>query len=99
MENEPSPFQVLHNVYSSVIAEMNEEFTSHEFIQHLFREHQREFIEALYEYRNHQAPVRQLTSQISRQLHNDTSINYLKQLAPNSNIFGEQSECASWRKK
>ena len=62
-------FQSLYDHYPDVIASMPDRFTSHQFINRLFQQHQGDFIEALYAYRQGDAPMRQVTSQLSKQLH------------------------------
>ena len=99
MNKVETPFQTLAALSRSVINDLKVKFTSHEFIELLFKNHQREFIEALYEHRDGPAPMRQVTSQLSRQLHNQKSLECIGRKISSANIFSEDSECAVWRKR
>lgn len=90
--------QALYAHYPAVIALMPPVFTSHEFIRRLFQRHQSEFIDALHVYRSTGAPMRQLTSQLSRQLHQYPGLVSYRQEVDSPNIFGDPSKCAEWER-
>jgi hypothetical protein len=95
----PEPHYVaLYAHYPEIIALMPPEFSSHAFILRLFQRHQREFIEALWPYRNADAPMRQVTSQLSRYLHQYSHLVRHVESRPSEDIFGDTSACAFWRK-
>lgn len=91
-------FQALYDHYPAVVVQMPTEFTSHEFILRLFQQHQMAFIDALHVYRTNDAPMRQVTSQLSRQLHEFPHLVQNIGKVESPDIFGDASECAKWRK-
>jgi hypothetical protein len=89
-------FQALYNHYPAVIALMNQEFTSHEFILRLFQQHQGDFINALHAYRDADAPMRQVTGQLSKQLHEFSDLVRHTGDTESHDIFCDPSRCATW---
>ena len=95
-------FDPLFVHYSEVIAQMPATFDSHDFIRRLAHEHQPEYIEALYAYRDslHRggpAPFRAVHQILSEHL------NHCREVVrngdgPSDDIFGQSNVCAKWRK-
>lgn len=92
----------LYAQYDEIIDQMNDEFDSHQFILELAHRYQREYIEALYQFRNdisNAGPFGQLHSKLATRLRTDHS-DRLRRLEDHEskNIFGRDSKCAQWRK-
>lgn len=97
-------FSELHAQYPAVIAQMPATFTSHEFILLLAQQHQRLYVEALYDYRNsihrgEPTPFRAVHGILSQHLGaRHDLVTYLGQV-PSVDIFGQSSNCAQWQKR
>ena len=98
-------FTALDAHYPSIIAQMPETFTSHQFILQLARQHQRLYVEALYAYRDvtHRgaaAPFMAVHNILATHLikHPDL-IELLRHNVSSTNIFGESSECTQWKRR
>ena len=92
-------FQPLFAQYAQVIQEMSADFTSHEFITRLAQEHQREYIEVLADYRQRQAPFRDVHSILARHLDDFVPEFIVKTEGTiDPDIFGDPCSCATWRK-
>ena len=97
-------FSELYAQYPAVIAQMPVTFTSHEFILLLAQQHQRLYVEALYDYRDsiHRGEptpfrvVHGIWSQHLREL--PDLVSYLGEV-PSVDIFGRPNNCAQWRKR
>ena len=93
-------FDTLFAQYPMIIAEMPDEFTSHEFILRLAQQNQALYIEALYSYRNRkrEAPFMTVHGILAKQLqtypHLIREIDYV----PSIDIFGQSNKCAQWQK-
>ncbi len=75
------------------------EFTSHQFILHVARVHQRLYVEALHRYVDKDEPFKTLHSLISREL---TKPQYdLERLGDveSEDIFRRPGSCAAWKKR
>ncbi len=99
-------YQSLENLfafYPEIIDLMPAVFTSHQFILKLAEKHQREYVEALYDFRDsrregkdapfmvvHSALAQQLAALPARVIPDGRVNSY--------DIFGNQNECAQWRK-
>jgi hypothetical protein len=91
-------FQPLFDRYPAVIAELPNEFTSHEFLQRLTQQSQSDYVEALYSYRDDE-PFRKVHGRLAQQLHKHKDLIEEIDEAPSSiNIFGDAQICAHWRK-
>lgn len=97
-------FTPLFDHYPEVIAQMPPTFTSHKFILRLAREHQREYIEALYAYRNtprdgRHTPFMIVHGRLARQLQMCSNlVAQIPGMVPSHDVFGESNNCAQWRK-
>lgn len=97
-------FSDLVDLYPGIIAEMDEAFTSHEFILALARKQQRLYIEALYAYRDvmhkgDQAPFQVVHGFLAKYLHDFDELVELDGTAYGSeDMFGNKGRCAKWRK-
>jgi hypothetical protein len=97
-------YENLKTHYTEIIGQMPETFTSHAFILKLAQAHQREYIEALYAYRNSEtngtpAPFRVVHGRLSKLLKDFPElIKHMEANAYSDNIFGEPSSCAQWKK-
>lgn len=83
--------------YDEVIDQMPVVFTSHQFIQRLAQQHQGPYIQALYAYREAQAPFQALHAVMARHLNAFENLQKLGQVA-STNIFGQSSRCKQWRR-
>ena len=98
-------FTDLYSKYPDVIKAMSgDSFTSHQFILCLARAHQKEYVEALYAYRNsmHEskpAPFKVVHARLAQQLREYPSlIKYVGTEAHSEDIFGQSNGCARWVK-
>jgi hypothetical protein len=81
----------------AIINEMEDVFSSHEFIRRLMWRQQGLFVEALYAYRN-DAPFRKVHARISNELRNYPQfIRYIGH-RNSPDVFGEIQGCAFWQK-
>jgi hypothetical protein len=96
-------FTSLFDQYPTVIAQMPEVFTSHQFILRLAQQHQTLYIEALYSYRHsphrgNPAPFRTVHGQLSQNLRAHPELVTHTGTVRSEDIFGGAQECAQWRK-
>jgi fructose-1,6-bisphosphatase len=98
-------FTALYAHYPSIIAQMPETFTSHQFILQLARQHQRLYVEALYAYRDviHRgaaAPFMVVHNILAKHLgqHPDL-IELVSHNVFSTNILGGSSECTQWKRR
>ena len=97
-------FSELFSHYPAVITQMNDTFTSHEFILELARQNQVLYIEALYAYRhqvriNKPAPFMIVHGQLARHLFEYPNlITQLRKDAPSKDIFNQDNWCSKWKK-
>ncbi|XAM00954.1 hypothetical protein OT109_06115 [Phycisphaeraceae bacterium D3-23] len=89
----------LYAYYPNIIDLMPDRFSSHEFIERLFQQHQADFIDALYKYRSLDAPVRSLTAPLSKQLHNHPRLVQYDGHEQSKNLFSDEGQCAVWVRK
>ncbi len=86
--------------FPEVIGQMpGPEFSSHQFILSLARNHQGLYVEALHRYREHGTPFRTLHGLLSAKLNEFADrlerLNDIESL----DIFGQPGRCAAWRKR
>jgi hypothetical protein len=97
-------FSALFAQYPSIISQLPETFTSHQFILELARQNQALYVEALYSYRNHEhrnapAPFMMVHSILANRLLNYPHlIEQIRKDAPSQNIFREDDWCSEWGK-
>ena len=97
-------FTPLYAHYPSIIAQMPETFTSHQFILELARQHQTLYIEALYSYRHHErngkpAPFMIVHGILAQHLLSYPNlIEKTRNDAPSQDVFGQDETCSEWRK-
>lgn len=96
-------FSDLYKQYPHIINQMDDVFTSHEFILRLAQQNQASYVTALYQYRNtvHRdasAPFMVVHGILAKKLrmHSDL-VAYIGDVE-STNIFGEPDECAQWQK-
>lgn len=96
-------FDELYAHYPDVIEQMNEVFTSHEFILRLAQQNQTAYVAVLYHYRDtirRGAPVPFMVvhSILSKRLRAHSDLVVYAGDVSSTNIFGEPDECAQWRR-
>ena len=97
-------FSALQSHYPEIIAQMQPVFTSHQFILALAQQHQVEYIHALADYVDSvhvetPAPFQFVHSKLATMLHQFPQlVQFVRDDAPSINIFGEDNQCAEWRK-
>ena len=85
--------------YPETIEEMDEMFTSHQFILKLAQQHQRLYIKALHSYRDEPAPFRTVHGILAKRLHDyPRLIELVRRDATSTNIFGQSKQCSEWRR-
>ncbi len=93
----------LYAFYEQSIRELNPTFTTHEFILKLAHSHQREYVEALYAYREHRHHGRSAPFQIVHDAlakHLATCCNLVEMVGtdePSADLFGHVHPCARLR--
>lgn len=97
-------FSSIYIHYPEVISQMEVTFTSHQFILELARQNQKEYVEALYSYRNSlhtgvPAPFLMVHKELAKHLSSHPElVEQIRKDAPSVNIFGQEDTCAEWRK-
>lgn len=93
-----SPLDTLYPHFPTIIDQMPEVFTSHQFIQALTQAHQRDYVLALAEYADTGEPFREIHRQLSARLnrHDDLAN---EGPTPSRDIFGNANTCIRWRKR
>ncbi len=92
-------FSYLLAHYPETIEEMDETFTSHQFILKLAQQHQRLYIKALHSYRDEPAPFRTVHGILAKRLHDYPKlIELVRRDASSRNIFRQSNQCAEWRR-
>ena len=90
-------FDFLFSQYPTIIADMPEDFNSHEFILTLAQRFQRVYIEALYAYRSDSNAFQVVHGILSKQLHRYPAlVNYEGEDHDSKDIFGNMNWCARW---
>lgn len=97
-------FSAIYAKYPSIIAQMPQIFTSHQFILELARQNQTLYVEALYSYRQHNhrgvaAPFLIVHGILAKHLLNYPNLFVqIRKGAPSKNIFMEDDSCSEWKK-
>jgi len=96
-------FSALYACYPDVIQQMEDVFTSHEFILKLAHQHERMYVEALYSYRDslhrgRPTPFRAVHDILSKHLRTLPGlVTYLGEVQ-SEDIFKQSNNCAQWRR-
>ncbi len=100
----PNPnITALYEFYEATIRELGPTFTSHQFILKLAQAHQREYIEALYAYRNYHhrgesAPFQIVHGALAKHLRACRDLVRCVRIdEPSVDIFGNDNTCALWQ--
>jgi hypothetical protein len=93
----------LFSKYPETIALMGPSFNSHEFILHLARDNQLEYVEALYAYKDSlhagkAAPFKALHGQLATHLNKYPTLIAQDAMERSADIFQQPSEAMRWRK-
>ena len=96
-------FNTIFTHYPELIAEMQDPFTSHQFILHLARQHQALYIEALYAYRDipnpqHATPFKTVHGILAKHLNAYPSLVTNIGEVESNDIFTNDNTCANWQK-
>jgi len=91
-------FAELFDRYPSVIGAMRDIFDSHQFILELARTCQGLYIEALSGYSREGAPFQIVHGTLARHLNACTELVERVGDVTSADIFGNQNQCAQWRK-
>jgi len=93
-------FDELERHYREVIDQMDDEFTSHDFIQKLSQLHQDIYAQLLNEYSKKGQPFQTVHSVIAKRLKSDWTniVEHVGTDTKSENIFGLESKAAVWRK-
>ena len=93
-------FNRLEEHYADVIAQMADEFTSHEFIEKLSQAQQELYVQLLNEYSANGQPFRSVHSVIAKRLRSNWThlVEYVDTNPNSENVFGNYNGAAIWRK-
>ena len=90
-------FTELFAAYPTVIESMGTTFSSHEFILELAQRHQRAYVEALYSYRESDAPFQAVHAQLAKQLKKRSDlVGSAGEKTDSKDIFGKTNSCELW---
>ena len=89
----------LYACFDGSIKAMRDEFSAHEFILHLAKNNQREYIRALNDVHG-DAPFQTVHGAVANRLHvHEKQLERLADEKSSPNIFGEKMSCSRWRKR
>lgn len=96
-------FEPLFENYPNLIQDMNDTFTSHEFILHLAQQYQDLYVTALYTYINlpnpqHPTPFKIVHGILAKHLHDFPQLLTHVGEVESINIFTQENRCARWHK-
>ena len=97
-------FEQLFAQYPAIIKQMQNIFTSHDFILALAQKNQKLYVEALHNYRNSEymgtpAPFRTVHGILAKELNSFPElVEIVRTDASSKDIFGHPSKCALWTK-
>ncbi len=93
-------FDELEGYYPDVIAQMENEFTSHEFIEKLSQMQQTRYVQLLSEYNQNGQPFQSVHSVIAKRLKSNWThlVKHIDTDTKSENIFGNYNSAAIWRK-
>jgi regulator of sigma D len=93
-------FGDLEGFYGEVIDQMDDKFTSHDFIQKLSQLHQDIYAQLLNEYSEKGQPFQTVHGVIAKRLKNNWKhvVEHIDTEHKSENIFGNYNDAAVWRK-
>jgi len=97
-------FSPLYDQYPIIIEQMEDNFTSHEFILKLAQQKQTQYIEALYAYRYYEygeqsTPFMTVHGILAKKLKSFPDvIKIVRNEAPSEDIFRNSNPCTQWKK-
>jgi hypothetical protein len=92
-------FDELEKSYEEIIAQMEDSFTSHQFIEKLSQAHQDIYVQLLNEYSKNKHPFKSVHSVIATRLGNfKRLVKYDKWISKSENIFGNYNGAMVWQK-
>ena len=93
------PFEALLEHYPETIAQMPEQFDSHAFILRLASRHQALYVQALAEYPDSDAPFKTVHGRLAKALHQFDAMVTHEGTVTSTDIFGDDTSAALWRKR
>ena len=93
-------FNRLEEHYADILDQMEDEFTSHEFIEKLSQAQQEIYVQLLSEYSENGQPFRSVHSVIAKRLRSNWAhrVEYVDTNPKSENIFGNYNGAAIWHK-
>ena len=92
-------FDELEKSYEEIIAQMEDIFTSHQFIEKLSQARQDIYVQLLNEYSKNKHPFKSVHSVIATRLGNfKRLVKYDKWISKSENIFGNYNGAMGWQK-
>lgn len=94
-------FSDIYSSFPEAIAAMPSKFNSHELILEIARKNQKEYIDALFAYKDNPNPFMHVHRQLSSHIKKIANDNKLKNCGDDTNskdIFGKKNVCRAWKK-
>lgn len=90
----------IENEVKEALKEMENKFSSHDFIKKFSSMFQKKYIELLYNYKNENEPFQVVHSQIGRFLERNAQLLEIKKIdrTNSNNIFGNINDVQEWEK-